>query len=260
MSDGSRIRSALKRAASDGRIGSGPASFSSPEGGAARILDALDAIVMPRHMTLVFDTGREVGCEVAGRRLVRFVAPAPDGLSPGESELFDGRELTAEDADHAVATLMAVCRDCASVQIRTGGVADTTETGIETTTLLSILGVGSDEDDSAPGDALDRIAAALEDRMQASLFVHDETMDVLLGDGDAVTELGDWAADMLERVLAPGFPLASMLETDGIAVFAFPGTSGCHAMIAGRLGQYLVALFDGADPSETLAAWRELRG
>ena len=62
---------------------------------------------------------------------------------------------------------------------------------------------------------------------------------------------------MLDVFLADSFPLAPELETKGAVTFA-PQQNGCHILLSGLRGQFLLALVSGPDTAGTLAAWQRI--
>lgn len=255
MSALSKLRATLKSVASDGVTGPQEMPFSAPELGAVLILDAVDKAVMARRITVSVGAGGLV-LEAAGRRLQRLCAPVPDHIA-----ISAGAEITASNAAALAAGLMALCEGHARLNISNQPITeagDPTQGGIPTGPIRQELGFpAADADLEEP--SLDTILSPIAEACQVALWIEGEEVTLLLGEEDRGAALSDWVAPMLERVLAPEFPLSAMLETDGIAVFALPDADGRHVFIAGRLGDLLVAEINSSDIAATLAAWKAAR-
>ncbi len=260
MSDDlAKLKATLRRAAADGVGISKARGIDGPEAGAALILDAADATLLPRRLSVVNASGETLLIEAAARRLQRAVAPLPPQVT-----LKAGDEFKSADADVLAKSLVAFCKGQASLAISTQPISDAgdpSEGGIAPGLVRQALDL---PDGPAPIDPeadlnMEPFIAALGESCHAALWIQDEDVSLLAGPESRAATLSQWAAPMLERLLAPEFPLSAGLETDGIVVFVLPEASGRHAVIAGRLGAYLVAEIDGADPSRTLRLWHDAR-
>ncbi|MEM6609805.1 MAG: hypothetical protein AAF689_14650 [Pseudomonadota bacterium] len=257
MADLSKLKAALRRTAADGIAPVASVPFDAPDQGVALILDAVDRAVMGRRVTVAFNAGAALSFEAAGRRLMRFVAPLPMGvpLSPGE-------ELKADDTDMVAAALLALCTAKASLTITSIPTADTldpTEGGLDPDKLREAAGLAPPATiDTAADLNMEPFIDGLLPSCTVALWIQDEDVSLVTGDETRAAALSQWAAPMLERLLAPEFPLAAALETDGLAVFVLPKAAARHAIVAGRLGAYLVAEITGDDPSETVDLWQKL--
>jgi len=255
--DLAKLKATLRRAAADGVSGSTRLAIADPQDGAARILDAVDATLLPRRISVEVE-GRDAALllEAAGRRLQRLSEPLPPGFA-----LSAGEELKAADAEAMATGLLGFCDGKAALHISSKPITDAgdpSEGGIPPDLVRAQLGLA---DRPAPFELeaelnMEPFIAALGAKCLAALWIQDEDVSLLAGPETRAAALSNWAAPMLEQLLAPEFPLSAGLETDGIVVFALPESKGLHAVIAGRLGAYFVAEIDGADPSETLKAWQ----
>ncbi|MBF9035442.1 hypothetical protein HKCCE2091_14440 [Rhodobacterales bacterium HKCCE2091] len=256
------LKAALARVASDGLSAGDSAGFLTPADGVACILDRIDLAVLPRKLRFRFEDGSDLTCLAGGRRLLQLLPPAPEGLSPQTAALFDGRMLGPAEAEPVANALIAVTGQHETFRLRAEPDAtDPAMGGIGTEAIAAALGLApADDDDADEGDAIDAFVAALTPNLRGALWVDDQEIEVLNGSDAEVEALSDWAAVLLERLLAPGFPLAASFETDGILVFIPPAGTEGHALVAGRLGQFLVAKVEGADPAATLALWQDGHG
>ena len=96
-------------------------------------------------------------------------------------------------------------------------------------------------------------------RAAIGLLIDGEEVTPIRGEGEDADRISPWAVDAVERLLAPDFPLAMALETDGIMAFGLKGSTERHLVVAGRLGRLLVGVVSGADPAETLVRWQRAR-
>lgn len=263
MSARDRLRAVLRRAATDGAIHRQQEPFADPSAGAALMLEHIERTMLARKLVFEFDDGARFGCIASGRRLIRFAAPVPAALGRDLSRLIDGSQLTAQDAEAAAALLRAVCdgRSALTVRPETPEVRPgPTETGLAPAAVRGALPLPESPPDTArDADLLQALLADLGPGLRAALsLAGDEDLTVETGGQEAVSGLSTWAADTLDRVLSPDFPLAQSLQTRGILVFGAPQGADCHRLIAGSGGQLLIAEVDGPDDAATLAAWRRL--
>ena len=255
MTGPGQIKAALRRAARDGPARDRASAFDRPEDGAAIILGHVDATVLPRRLVFDLDSGGRLACLAASRRLIRLLPPLPPGLG----DAFEGN-LPA-DAAATGRALADLCREARRVTLSEDVATaeeEVTGTGLAPAAIAATLDRTLDR--RAPdADPLDALAAALAPDLTCAFTLLEEEVEVLCGDGAAVTALSDFAGDLLGRLLDPGFPLAATLETDGLVIVALGGDADSHVAVAGHLGRYLVAVLDRGDPTPTLAAWRALR-
>ena len=255
--DVSKLKAALRRTAADGVGTSGAVPVASAEDGVDRVLDAIDATLLPRRLTVVSGSGETLVIEAAGRRLQRVAAPVPGAMA-----ISAGEELKSSDVASFAAGLLAFCQGAGTLSIQPQpmtGSGDPAEGGISPDLVRTELELPVQ---AAPIDAeadlnMEPFISGLASRCRAALWIQDEDVSLLAGAEDRAAVVSQWAAPMLERLLAPEFPLSAGLETDGIVVFVLPDAEGRHAVIAGRLGAYFVAEIEGADPSPTLQLWHE---
>ncbi len=227
------------------------------------ILRHIDATVIGRRLTLTFDDGALLLCDATGRRLIRLLPPIPKGLYPEQTTLFDGEDLRRERAQLLAAMLMQLCEKRNSVRITAEPLAtdlDPAEGGIAPATVAALLGV---QDPVATGssrpDILERFVAALGPRLRCAVVLSGEEFIHVVGEEAEVAALADWAADTADVLLGPDFPMAPALESDGVLALAPTPGASCHTVIAGRLGQVLIATIEGHDPGKTLDQWRACR-
>ncbi|MEM9318841.1 MAG: hypothetical protein AAGA70_07510 [Pseudomonadota bacterium] len=258
MRDLSKLKSALKRTAADGLAGGAARPVDSVEAGIAHIIDAVDTTLMGRRITIRIGDGQELHLDAAGRRLMRFAAPVP-GQVPFDPTV----ELKAEDAADVANVLRALFVPPTHVTITakpTADAFDPTEGGLTPAKLREAAGLQPNQAHDREADLnMEPFVNGLQEKCLAALWIQEEDVALLAGEEARAAALSQWAAPMMERLLSPEFPLAAALETDGIAVFVLPDAADRHAIVAGRLGAYLVAEIAGADPSETLALWHASR-
>lgn len=255
--DTAKLKATLRQVAADGLSIGQAHDIAGPDEGAAHILDAIDATLLPRRLTITPSDGEALIIEAAARRLQRIAAPVPSVISLAGDE-----ELKSDDADALVAGLIAFCRGQQTLEITVQPMTDPgdpAESGIAPATLRAQLSLppAPPPVDLAADLNMEPFINALGASCLAALWIQDEDASLLAGPAERAGELSQWAAPMLERLLAPEFPLSAGLETDGIMVFVLPEIVGRHAVIAGRLGAYLVAEIEGSDPSATLRHWHD---
>lgn len=263
MSDLSKLKATLKQAAVDGIKGPRAMPFAAPELGAALILDAVDGSVMGRRITVSAggSSGKALMLDASGRRLQRVAGPVPEHFA-----IRADVELKSSDAAALAAGLMAFCEGQSDLRITTQPIADAgdpAEGGIVPDLVREVLGLspgGAETEIDPEADLhMEPFINALAPDCHAALWLQGEDVSLLVGDEARASRLSDWAAPMLEQLLAPEFPLAASMETDGIMVFVMPDSAERHTLIAGRLGAYLVAEVKGRDPSASIAAWHKAR-
>ena len=255
--DLSKLKAALRRTAADGVSATGSVQIATAEDGAARVLDAIDATLLPRRLSVVTGSGDTLVIEAAARRLQRVAAPVPDAMA-----ISAGQELKSSDVASFAAGLLAFCQGAGALAIQPQpmtGSGDPAEGGIPPDLVRVELGLpaGPAPIDQEADLNMEPFISGLGASCRAALWIQDEDVSLLAGAEDRAAIVSQWAAPMLERLLAPEFPLSAGLETDGIVVFVLPDTEGRHAVIAGRLGAYFVAEIEGADPAPTLQLWHQ---
>lgn len=264
MTDLAKLKAILRRTAADGAFAARKEGFAGAEDGVARLLGHVDRAVLGRRLVFEFDNGARLVAEASGRRLIRLMPPAPAGLGADQAALFTGEEIRKDQVGALAAALLGLCEGRSGFRLTAeplGDEVDPTEGGVTPAALLDALGLPSApaEPDTVQ-DQVDGLFAALDPRLICAMSIDGEDAVLVRGEGDAAARLTDWASRMMDRLLAPDFPLAAALETDGIMVFGLPEAAGCHLVVAGRLGQIFVASVEGTDPSATLEAWRAIRG
>lgn len=252
-----KLKATLRRAAADGVGQAQLHDIAGPDEGAAIILDAVDATLLPRRLTVTASGGEVLIVEAAARRLQRIAAPVPEAMS-----VEAGAELKPDDAAMLAAGLAAFCKGQETLEISAQPMTDPgdpAESGVAPMALRANLALPAPAPPVDPEADLNMepFIAALGESCHAALWIQDEEVSLLAGPPARAGALSQWAAPMLERLLAPEFPLSAGLETDGIIVFVLPEVAGRHAVIAGRLGAYFVAEMEGADPARTLNLWHE---
>jgi hypothetical protein len=98
---------------------------------------------------------------------------------------------------------------------------------------------------------LDAVVDSAKVSVHSAVLIDVDEAHVIIGSKDEAEALADWAVEMLDVFLADGFPLAPELETKGAITFA-PQQNGCHILLAGLRGQFLLALVSGPDTAGTL--------
>lgn len=254
-------REMLRRTARDGLdLHAGSTGYDTARDGVTALLAVLDSQVIARELLFEFDDGTRLSCIASGRRLVRLLEPAPRNLKANKVALFMQDEIAAEDIDTLVDLLLELCERgrgfTLSTRTPSGGV-DPSQGGLSIATLADALGLamgsaraGVWTSDIAP--FVERIAPL----MAAGAFVSDSGIEPIAGTGDTATDVVDLARRLATGLLSPAFPLFPTLETAGIVTFGSPIGSGRHTIVAGRLGEFLVAEIAGEDVDATLSAWR----
>jgi hypothetical protein len=254
-------REMLRHTARDGLdLQPGWTGYETARDGVAALLAALDSQVIARELSIEFDDGTRLACMASGRRLVRLLEPAPRNLKANKVALFMQEEIAAEDIDTLGDLLLELCERGRSFTMSTrtppGGV-DPSQGGLSTVTIADALGLalrsgraGIWSSDLAP--FIERIGPF----MTAGAFVSDGGIEAIGGTGDAGTDIVDLARRLATGLLSPAFPLFPTLETAGIVSFGSPAGSGRHTIVAGRLGEFIVAEIAGEDLDATLEAWR----
>jgi hypothetical protein len=255
MTDRNSVRDILYRAGAEGASLTAARAYSSHVQGISVILRQLEDCVLPRRVELGFDGGARIALEVAERQVLRLCSAE---LPPGAASGLPPGALGSDDAGALADLLVDVCRRAGSVRITShpADEADAAAGGISTAALRLAAGVPGPEP-RKPGTAT-WIEALVEheriDVLSAVLIDVDEA-HVVKGSKDEAEALADWAVEMLDVFLAESFPLAPELETKGAVTFA-PQQNGCHVLLAGLRGQFLLASVSGPDSATTLSAWQ----
>lgn len=259
MDEIAKLKAVLRKAAGDGVTGPRAEPIASAEAGVAYILDAVDTTLLPRRLTVTASGGGVLILEAAARRLQRAAEPAPPSWG-----LATGTELKPEDASQIIAAMTAFCAGQSSLLITAMPISeagDPTEGGIAPALLRETLGVTPPPPRDPEADMnMEPFITGLGKSCLAALWIQDGEVSILVGPKERAGLLSQWAVPMLERLLDAEFPLSAGFETDGLFVFVLPEAQGRHALIAGRLGAYIVAEIEGADPTETVAAWHAALG
>ncbi|MDG4647763.1 hypothetical protein P6F26_04860 [Roseibacterium sp. SDUM158017] len=254
------VRDILYRAGAEGASLTATRAFASATQGMSVILRQLEDCVLPRRFELLFDGGARVVLEVAERQIltlcdVELPAVARDGgpsLSPGP--------LKTGDAEALAGLLTAMCRRAGSVRIacKAADDADLAGGGVSLSSLRRAAGVPATP---RPQPGVTPWLEAMVDHakvdVRSAVLIDVDEAHVVAGSKDEAEALADWAVEMLDVFLADGFPLAPELETKGAVTFA-PQQNGCHILLAGLRGQFLLALVSGPDTAATLSAWRRV--
>ncbi|MEM9757163.1 MAG: hypothetical protein AAF914_14265, partial [Pseudomonadota bacterium] len=224
VSDVAKLKAVLGRTAADGvSIGRSARHFEDAAAGVALILDAIDTSVLGRRLTISFEGGDPLLVETAGRRLMRILAPLPDGVPAGVEP---GAELHADEADTVAGMLAAACAGKATLRIASVAIpqaADPSEGGLSPAALRDAIGLAAPERPDRQADLnMDDFIGGIEASLLAALWIQDDAVSLVAGPEARATALSQWAAPVLERLLAPEFPLAAAFETKGIMAFCLP--------------------------------------
>lgn len=262
MSDLSRLKSALRRAATDGPVLPRKLDVSGSDEALAQILRLIDTAVLARHLTVTLGDGVTLGMEAAGRRLFKLTGPVPPNATADQAALFELPVLKSEHAGAVAELLRALGGGQSVLEIVTARgnvIADGTTGGLSPEAIAPGLLSAPPRNANRP-DPLDALVAAIESDLRGALFVHGDEAEVIQGDEAQVELLMAWAVPLLDRLLSPGFALADALDTNGIMVFGFGPDADRHGIILGHLGHFVLAAIDGADTTPTLAAWQDVSG
>lgn len=255
MTDRNSVRDILYRAGAEGQPLAVKRAFSSPAQGVSVILKQLENGVLPRCFHLDFDSGAKVDLDVAERQVLGLRAVSP---AKGAEAQMDPGPVGLEDAKRLGDLLAGTCRGAKSVRISSsadegivpGGSGLTLDALRKTAALPDVVakaaGTTTWLDAFVDHASIDVLSAVLIDVDEAH---------VIIGSKDEAEALADWAVEMLDVVLADGFPLAPELETKGAVTFA-PQKNGSHILLAGLRGQFLLALISGPDAAATLSIWK----
>ncbi|MEJ6391886.1 hypothetical protein V8J82_01380 [Gymnodinialimonas sp. 2305UL16-5] len=228
------IKSALRRAAVDGIAPGDVRASSDAEKTLADLSDMIAATVLPRQIILRPKTGPTLTLSGDSARLHHI--QSSDGTV----------NLDVKDAEEAAKLLRDAIEQGGHVVLRIHAVDShgaTRSRGIAASQLRTALGVSEPAEDTDP---LAQLEAGLPSGTRTALEITDGGFDLLRGDASEAAELAEWAAPMLDTLLAETSPLASAMETQGQLALGWPGDNGRHIRIAGRLGHIVVASVDGA--------------
>ncbi len=260
MNDFERVKATLRRSARDGTAQSDRVEYRSAQDGVVRILEQVDFAVLGQHLGFEFDDGSRLRCEVAGRRLVRLLAPAPPGIPAEQAALFDRDELAADTVPVLSSLFVGLCERGSGFSLTsepTGGETDPARSGVDPAAIAEAAGL---PDGTVPetGEVTSHEAFldALQPMLQAAILIDGDESSLILGGEDEVAFVVDWVENSLGNLLSPGFALLGTLETNGILVFALPETAGRHLLVTGRRGGLVVATVTGGDVAATLDLWR----
>ncbi len=259
MSDFAKLRSVLRQASHDGVVLDGAKTFESAADGASLIAEQIGKSVLGRKLTFQFDRGEPLVCIASGRRLMHFVKPVPKHLST-HAALFDVADLRAEHAGGVAEVLLKAVEGQTNFKVTADpreGDPDPIENGISVEEIQAALGIETRDIDEAKADTLAAFLEAIETRAVAALWVVDRDVTIALGADVDAADLSNKVAKTLQTTLDPKFPLAASLETDGVLTFGYGASPAEHFLIAGRIGQYLVAKISDGDEAQTLSAWRK---
>lgn len=263
MSSIDRVRSALMRVAVDRspKADGQPVLFDSAQTGVEMILVHVDSILMTRRMTLDFGSSTNIVCDVAGRRIMDIISLSDEALAATHASIIAKDGLGPDDAAGVAELLLALCADGDRVAFTRGRVTGKTNAlrgGVSSKALRDSISPTETADPDAPVDRMEAWIETIAPHIQTALWVEEEEWQVIAGDDDSAAVLQTWAEDFLDRFLAPDFPLAETLETDGILTFGLTGEATGHLAVVGRLGQFVVASVEGGSAAQTLMAWRAL--
>lgn len=254
----------LRRTASDGKQSGAWVAYSDTSEAVALFLQQAEGAILGRKLTVTLGTGAGFAALAAGRRLIRFLPPAPTGLSGDLAAIFEIEELTASDQERVLAALNAVFAPADQLRIAAEPPPERLEvigdTGLRAEHMLKAANLPMHDRAQAAGaerDIVDAFVEAIEPDLRAAVWIEGSDSSAVHGDEAAVSALAAWASRRLERLLAPGFPMASSLETDAILVFV-PRT-GPHRVLLGHLGNILAAEVTPGHAGVALEHWRRLK-
>lgn len=259
MTDRNAVRDILYRAGVEGTPNGSEHAFSSATHGLAVILRQLEDGVLPRLFDLRFDGGGRLVLEVAERQVLGvadMTFPEPGGKAAPVSQ----GPLSADDAKALGEALSALCRGSKRVQIATrpDPAIAVGAGGISVGALRRASGV-PEMAARASGQVtwLDAVVDHQDVNILSAVLIDVDEAHVIIGSKEQAEALADWAVEMLDVFLADGFPLAPELETKGAVTFA-PQQNGCHILLAGLRGQFLLALVSGPDTGASLSVWQSI--
>jgi hypothetical protein len=260
MSARNSVRDILYRAGAEGHLPGVERAFSSPAQGISVILKQLEHGVLARRYCLDFDSGAKVEIDVAERQILALgpITARKPGKEP-KTRLEPG-PLGPDDAKALGDFLAQMCRGAKRVRI-----ASTSQTDIEpggSGLSLSALRKAAALPDVIASQSgtttwLDAVVDSAKVSVHSAVLIDVDEAHVIIGSKEEAEALADWAVEMLDVFLADGFPLAPELETKGAITFA-PQQNGCHVLLAGLRGQFLLALVSGPDTAGTLSAWQHV--
>jgi hypothetical protein len=259
MSDLHKLREVLRDTARDGPISTSVKSYGDASDAVRFILQSIDRAVLGRQITFTFDDGAALRCVASGRRLIRFLPPAPSGLEV-HAPLFDVSDIRSDSAEAVAGLLAAICAPRSKIDVTADprdDDPDPLESGIAPSDISDALGLDTTGGgDGSGAEALDAFLGDISGRLTAALWIVEKDISIALGDDNVAAKLAKDAAPFIELAMDPKFPLSASLETDGILTFCRRDDDPTHILIAGRLGQFLVAQVSDDDEPATLKAWR----
>lgn len=260
MTYSSAVKDMLRRAARDGNAEhSGQYAYGSAAEGVLRFLAQVESLVVAREVVTTFDDGTRFSCIASGRRLVRLLEPAPRGLTASRVALFMRDGVTADDVVPVADLLIELSNRGRSFTISSCAPTvpiDPSQGGISTAAIAAALGLSTpDDEEHAAATTMASCVERLTPLLIAAVIVRDDGVEELTGTDDALRDIGRQARKLMDGLLTPTFPLFPTLETDGLLTFA--GNRGRSVLVAGRLGEFLVAELDAADLDRALDLWRE---
>lgn len=254
----------LRRTASDGKLSGEWVEYGLADEALALFLQQVEQAILGRKLSVSLGDGTTFAALAAGRRLIRLLPPAPGGLSSGLAESFSSDELSAKDQDSALAALRAVFKASGRLRILAEPPPERLEvigdTGLRASSLFEAGGLSGHNPAQSAGaerDIVDAFVAAMELDLKAAVWIEGDETSAVHGDEAAIASLAGWATRRLERLLAPEFPMAAGLETDGI--FVFVPHEGAQRVLLGHLGNILAAEISATSGTVALEHWRRLK-
>jgi hypothetical protein len=250
------VRDILYRAGAEGAGLSAAHVYATPVQGLSLVLAELEGGVLPRRVTLAFDSGASVTLDMAERQVLELVAAE----GPAVATRLPPGPLALDDAPALADLLAAFCRGAGSVRA-TWVLAEDIDPAAGGVSLEALRRSAGSPAKAPPvrGDVtwLDALVDHEQVDVRSAVLIDVDEAHVILGSQQEAEALADWAVEMLDVFLADSFPLAHELETKG-AVTVGPQQNGAHILLAGLRGQFLLALVSGPDTAATLAAWQRI--
>lgn len=252
--DRNSVRDILYRAGAEGTGLGAPVPFKSAREGLSGILARLEDGILPRRIGLNFDSGASLTLDIAERQILELNAID----LPGQDPALGPGPLSLDDAQALADLIEQVCdgADALRISYAISPDIDPAAGGVSLAALRRAAAVPpADLPQQGQLTWLDAIVDHPKVDIRSAVLIDVDEAHVVMGSREEAEALADWAVEMLDVFLADSFPLAPELETKGAVVFA-PQQNGCHILLSGLRGQFLLALISGPDTTATLSAWQ----
>ncbi|MEM9497156.1 MAG: hypothetical protein AAGA28_04490 [Pseudomonadota bacterium] len=258
-----RVKALLSRVAADGWNGDGEVRYDDPAHGAGRLVSVVGTTLLGRRVTVAFSDDRRLIFDARDRRILRFVPPAPAGLAPDQADLFQTAYFSGDAAQVVAGMWRDLCRQSTGFRVSTeplDDAGDPSAPGVSWLSVSQALNLPA-PDNAARDRTLERYLAAADGYLTAALIVGQTVSSpVVKGTRDDTKALLDWVEAVAPRLLDPQFPLFGTLETNGVLMFAPDVADTEHVLLAGRLGDYMVATFEAQYQKAVFEIWRDVMG